>query len=561
MLPTFPPDREGMGIWQKKVRMKTNSMTLAMSVAVSMAVVPFTRCGAADELVAFGLTNRSINSAAIFLDPEYRDLRVTNLSSHGYKGVSVRLGQAESGLFFSPYTRASLVNANFMVGHAYGRSAGIERRLVSVYCERTDWANFPVTVDFLPLGTASKTVQAFVDHILIGEETYTSGAVTVSTSNDSNVGPRVNPFWRMPDGSVGVLLEFTSNPPIYLPSGRTVYANRLFIRANHPLFTVDYVSRVDVYGGGGLPEFSAIDERLGMFGRPHRALGGAVFTAKRNKLTISNCADAGTDGVTIELNASPAFQAQFQPVSLGSNGALFHVSATGTGVGGYRDVSSSFFGPLGIENHDGEKHLRLDAPDANPWSARVEVLDGAVLSGGFITTNSGFIGSFGTNDLDIISTGVAGGVEEQMAALTVEFRGPVTLTAGQHVLRGNIVRVSPVRLTDDIATFASFQVLACGVPPFTITGEIAAPAPPAALAIERFGTNVVVSWPGFVSNYTYLETANSLASGESWRYDFGDPLPFIRSQARTRFPVVPTQDSFFRLHNPYAQIFEPYVPD
>jgi hypothetical protein len=540
--------------------MKTILMNLAMAVAISIAAIPLTRCSAADEVVAFGLTNRSINSAAIFLDPEYRDLRVTDLSTLGYKGVSVRLGQAESGLFFSPYTRASLENNNFMAGHAYGRSAGIERRLVSVFCERTDWATFPVTVDFLPLGTVSKTVQIYVDHILVGEETYTNGSVTVLSSNDSNLGPRVNPFWRMPDGSVGVLLEFTSNPPIYLPSGRTTYASCIFIRANHPLFTVDYVSHVDVYGGGGLPEFSSIDERLGMFGRPHRALGGAVFAARKDMLTVGNCSDAGTDGVFVELNASPAFHAQFEPVSLGSNGALFHVSATGTGIGSYR-YGSTFFGPLGIENHDDEKRLRVDAPDANPWSARIEVLHDAVLSGSFITTNSGFVGSFGTNNLDIISAGVIGGEGDQLAALSVEFREPVTLTAGDHILHGNIVRISPVNLVDDIATFASFQVLACGVPPFTITNEIAAAMPPVALAIERAGTNVVVSWPAFASYYTYLETTHSLAPGEPWNYDSGQELPFIRSQARTRFPIVHTQDLFFRLHNPYAQIFEPYVPD
>jgi hypothetical protein len=104
-------------------------------------------------------------------------------------------------------------------------------------------------------------------------------------------------------------------------------------------------------------------------------------------------------------------------------------------------------------------------------------------------------------------------------------------------------------------------VLACDVPPFTITNEVAAAAPPVALAIERFGTNVVVSWPAFASYYSYLETASSLASEEPWRYVSGEELPFIRSQARTRFPLVTSSDSFFRLHNPYAQIFEPSTPD
>src|SRR5436189_3480121 len=130
--------------------MKTISTTLAIAATTLTALIPLTRCSAAEEITAFGLTNRSINSAAIFLDPEYHDLRVTNLSSLGYKGISVRLGQAESGLFFSPYTRASLQDDNFMIGHAYGRVDGITRRISSVFCRRDGYANYPVTVDFLP---------------------------------------------------------------------------------------------------------------------------------------------------------------------------------------------------------------------------------------------------------------------------------------------------------------------------------------------------------------------------------------------------------------------------
>src|SRR6185503_4925010 len=146
---------ESVFVFVRKVRMKTILMPWAMVVATSIAALHPTRCGAADEVVAFGLTNRSINSAAIFLDPEYHDLRVTNLSSLGYKGISVRLGRAESGLFFSPNTRASLQDDNFMIGHAYGRVDGITRRISSVYCRRDGYANYPVTVDFLPLGTVS----------------------------------------------------------------------------------------------------------------------------------------------------------------------------------------------------------------------------------------------------------------------------------------------------------------------------------------------------------------------------------------------------------------------
>ncbi len=534
-------------------------MRLGLAAAIAF---PLSHAAAAGETVAFGLTNKAINGTAVSYNSTDHELRVRELSEFGYKGLSVWLGQADSGLFFSPYTRSSPhEDGNFMFGHAFGRVGGIERRISSVYCERASWATFPVTVDFLPLGTRSKTVQIFLGHILVGEETYTNGAVTVSTSNSDSIAPRVNPFWRMPDGSVGVLLEFSGNPPITLPSGRYTYASRIFIRANNPLFTVDHVSRVDIYGGGGLTEFSAIDERLGAFGRAHRALGEAVFAAKKNKLTIANCADAGTDGVLIELDNSPEFSLGLKPVSLAAPGALFQVSASGTYYREYSSYSSSYLGPLGLENIEGEKRLRVDAPDTNAWQARLEVLDGNTLVGGFITTGSGHIGHFGTNDLEIIAAGVTGGLGHPFASLHLQFREPATLTSGPHVLRGNVVRLSTVGLTNDIDTFGSFQILACGVPPFTITNESAAPMPPVHLTIELAGTNVLVSKPVAVSPYTYLEMSGSTSSNSAWHYVSGQEARFNRSLSTKIIPFRPEGNAFFRLINPYVQISGPFNSD
>jgi len=532
-----------------------------MAVATVLVGLLPGRCDPADEVVVFGLTNRSINSAAVFLDPEYRELRVTNLSDFGSRGLSVSLGQADFGLFFSPYTHSSLENHNFMIGHAFGRVGGVERRLTSVFCERADWATYPVTVDFLPLGTLRKTVQIFVDHVFLGEETYTNGTITISTSNNDRIGPRVNPFWRMPDGSVGVLLEFTDKPPVTLPSGRSVYADQIFIRADNPESVVDYVSRVEVYGGGGLTEFSSIDERLGMFGLAHRALGAAVFRATEHELTLAGCADAATDGVLVELRHSPGFTAQFQPISISSNGALFQVSATATYD--YYDTHRpwDFFGPLGIESVAGEKLLRVDAPGTNGRPTLVEILDGANPVGGFITTNSGYAGSFGTNALEIHSAGVIGGMGEQAAALYLQLGEPAVFTNGQSELRGDVVRISPVGLTNDIGTFVSFQLLACGVAPFTITNEMALDPPPLTLGIERAGTNVLVSWPAYAAPYSYFETAGNLSPEAIWSGAYAEPLPFTRSRLLARFPIQPVTATFFRLANPYARLLEPLKPD
>ena len=514
---------------------------------------------AADESVLFGLTNRSIFGAVLTVDPDYPALHVSELSEFGYKGLSVRLGEAESGLYFSPSTRAEHNDDNFMIGHAYGRVGGLTRRISSVFCKRETWATYPVTVDFLPLGTVSKTAQFFVDGLLIGEETYTNGAVTVSTSNSEYVGPSVNPFWRNTDGSVGVLLEFTTRPPITLPSGRYVYADRIFIRANHPLFTVDYVSQVDIYGGGGLPEFSAINERLGAFGRPHRALGEVVFTAKKNKLTVAGCHDAGTDGVMIELNNNPSFRAQFQPVALSSNGAMFHISATGTHDRYHYYVPADYLGTAGVENHDGEKRLRAELSTFGLWDTRVEVLDGTNWVGQFDQPSSTFAGSFGTNELEIIAAGATGGSGDHSASLFLELREPATLTSGAYALRGNFFRLSRVNPTNDIGTFASFQVLACDVPSFTIVGETTATPPLLTLAIKHTATNIVVSWPAFGLGSVYFEAAESVAPDSFWGSVNAEPFTVERSRIVTRFPFSPAGSGFFRIRSPYAEIYSPYT--
>jgi hypothetical protein len=510
----------------------------------------------ADEVVAFGLTNRAIGEATIGIDPEFLDLLIANLDPSGQRGVSIQLGQADSGLFFSPYTHVDLNSDEAMSGDAFGWSDGVERRLVSVFCRRADWATYPVTVDFLPLGSAAKTVQVFIDQAFLGEETYTNGEVTVYTSNNDQIGPRVNPLWRGPDGSMGVLLEFTDNPPIMLPSGRYAYANRVLIRPENPTSKVDYVTRVDIYGGGSLPEFSSIDERLGMFGLPHRALGEALFLAAGNKLTLANCADAGTDGVMIELRNAAAFRVQFEPVSLETNGALFHVSASPTYDYYYPQDSANFLGPLGIDNASGEKLLRVDAG----WQVQVEVFDGETRVGGFVPEHGGYVGGLGTNQLVIVAAGASGAAGDQMAALYLQLREPATLTNAQVSLRGDRLRISPIYATNDVGTFVSFQVLACGVAPFTITNELASPSPRLELAIAPAGTNVVVSWPAYASRYSFLETIGLLSSEGHWSNAIGQNLPSIRSRTALAIPLQHEQNAFFRLRNPYAQIIDPAAP-
>ena len=145
-------------------------------------------------------------------------------------------------------------------------------------------------------------------------------------------GERVNPFWRMPDGGVGVLLEAGySYLDAYLPDGRRIYGNRIFFRAENPLFTVEHLTRVDIFAGGpSMNEFVALDERLGVFGRLHRGLGDVIFTAKNTRLKLDGLGGDSDSGVQIETGDVPSFEARVLPAPLGTNGARIELGAVGT---------------------------------------------------------------------------------------------------------------------------------------------------------------------------------------------------------------------------------------
>jgi len=105
-----------------------------------------------DTFVIFGLTNQAINGATLSLS-ENGFLHVDNLSDFGYRGISVNLGEAESGLFFSPQVAGFINDTNFMLGSAFGRISGLDRRICTVAGARNGWATYPVVVDFTPLGS------------------------------------------------------------------------------------------------------------------------------------------------------------------------------------------------------------------------------------------------------------------------------------------------------------------------------------------------------------------------------------------------------------------------
>src|SRR5439155_23652116 len=122
-------------------------------------------------------------------------------------------------------------------------------------------------------------------------------------------------------------LEITEYPfrfSIAGPFGEVPTGNHIFIWANNPTSSVEFVSNVDIVEGGGLENFTVMNARLGMFHRAHQALGEAIFRAANGKLAVGNSAAGSSDpslfaGALIEADDVARFDVAVEPIRLETN--------------------------------------------------------------------------------------------------------------------------------------------------------------------------------------------------------------------------------------------------
>jgi hypothetical protein len=288
--------------------------------------------------IVYGLTNSVIGYATLETPGGVTgQLNLTDLGPNGSDGVSLHLGQAESGVFISPYAD---IWGNFderwaLTGRAYGRVNGQNNLEISRLTARKPYyETYPVDVDLSGLGATNVTWMIWSNEVLVAVAQVDSPVGTVTFHTADHVGPRGNPFWRLPDGSVGALIELTTpsfeNTVISGPFGDDLNGNRVFVRANAPVRSAEYVSRVDLTVAGGLTSLSVVDERLGIFGRPHRALGTAVMLATIDRLQIDNLQTSNDQaGVFTELRPDLRFNYSFEPVLLTNTSAALTLLLNG----------------------------------------------------------------------------------------------------------------------------------------------------------------------------------------------------------------------------------------
>ena len=472
-------------------------------IGLAVVLTAWTVSGA-QSLVVHGLTYETIGNTNYSADAY--SFTVYNLSSNGTDGVSIHLGEADFGVFVYPTTDADPAAGNFMSGDVYGKVNGETNRLICRMRAHEEGDGYhPVEIDFSPMGATSFTYIAYERGLLVGTSTGQVGSLVVAGDYFNPLPPRVNPFWRLPDGSIGAIIEFidlksyTPYANIGVPGIAAGRIEQLFIRAEGVTNVVDFASRLDVFGGGGLEWFGIYDARLAAFGRAHKALPETLLQARSGKLTLAGTND--TPGVAIELQRAGRFEATLEAIEFGTNTALVLI-----GIG--RGCTNSGE-PLG------EARIAR-VGDVLTVSAHLDV--GGATNVQVVVYQSGLeVGrATGTNATVPASTRLIGaGLQARMAAalpqMAWRFEQSVSVVLPDHTsVQGDEVRF----LAGSDARFVFLETMALqasGLASFTIAAESEQSAERPTLAIQRWTYDLELSWED--PNRAYLvETASNMTS-------------------------------------------------
>jgi hypothetical protein len=489
-------------------------------------------------LTALGLFNVPIGSATTLEVIDNGVLFVGNTEDGA--GVSVHLGEADSGIFLYPLT-GYLYEGDAMEGKAYGRVSGATNQFISSVRGRHNGNQSAiVTVDFTSLGATRLSV--FVGERLLGRISNSVASIWVQ---GNGYGCRANPWWRLPDGSFGALIELAESgnwasipeikieepvvetpttPPQILPpgtipptipptiptptggSGESVPGTCLFIRPDDPTNTVEFVSRVDVTSYG-IGSFCLTDARLGAFYQRHKALGQATLDAAGGRLTLRNFVSVSNieDGVFVELPGVSTFNVELLPLELPGTNSTLLISGFGTSL----LQPFSDLGAVRIDNHNGV--LQIGAELGASPQTEIQVRSEGAPVGSITVSNDAAVVSLSGNPR-ITGCALLARTMSTQPGIAVRVDRPTTFTASNgETFVGDEVRMlaSETVFFDSID---SFVMVASELPSFTITAETASVEPPPELAIAHLANGVVLSWPDPNRSY-YVEAAAALADG------------------------------------------------
>lgn len=514
---------------------------------------------AADEAFTSGLKHSIITNAVFSTEGDPLSVINTGYSEgggsnyiYGTFGASIHLGAVDAGVIVSFH--CDRIDGSAMDGVSYGTVGGITNALIgSVTGERTGYGNYPIHVDFSPIGATSYTYQLFFHDLKTLVLTNAGPDSVVDVGNSGANNPRINPIWL--NGShVGVSVDFDYQLTDFHVPGFHAYASRMVILAENPTNIVEQVSRVDVFGRNGLPAFTIQNERLGKFGLYHQALGNVRFHVTPSQLTVSNIDASVLQGMLTELPRVQTFRAAVLPRDLTNETFLFLASFTGLSS---LTSDLKFLGDVLFSRQS--NGVSLSATVGGASEAVTRVFASGVLAGS-IVANDGEIGTIHGTNFVLTSYAAAATQSNEVAYIGFRFTNTITLSnAGGTILTGDELRVSTTPPDETIEALTAIAFTGLNLDQITITEiETFAPPPePLRLKFIRDESILRLSWP-YSSDFD-LVTKADLADPE-WQYAGSSTHTNSRAYYETSGTNGPRQ--FFQLKHYYSDyLFTPLGDD
>jgi hypothetical protein len=482
-------------------------------------------------------------------------------------GVTVHLGEAESGLFAYPddagaLYEAYLVDIEFsgyrLEGLAYGSVDGLTNRSISsLWVTRVGWGQYMMSVDFTPLGATGYTYEVFSDGHRTLVATNQGSCSGVSTYDiEPGVPPRANPVWRLTDG-IGAVIEFPRATRIFVCGGASGVGERFVIRPEGATSRVDYVSRVDIVGSDGLPRFGIQDERIGMFGLAHRALGSVAFAAAKDELTLTGfdtSTNQGMQGVMVEVPRGLRWEGAMHPLTLSNDHSAVLLSAAGTSS---TNLFGTFYGPAGVGRTNGTGNLLADFSELSATGVIVEAISQGVVTGRVIVPVMGSLGTLGATNPTIVSCSAGAWNDDVAAWFSFKLAEPTTFTTDAGLqLSGDEFRLSPAESGEAVGTLKHVVLHGVGLERLTLTNELSQvePVPPLALDIRPKDAGVTMSWP--VTPDYHLVSKNDLSSG-AWGYAGVRGYHYADFRLHAVVTNLTNAARFYRLEHDYEYYIRP----
>ncbi len=455
-----------------------------------MVGLPSVAAASGNTFIAFGLTNAPLGDAQITIQGETILVSSPNSGSRdlaaqgpvpagaagigqfapGSFGVSIQLGEADSGIWAYPYHNGYFNDGAFLIGEAFGEVDGQpDQPVCALLARRESEGNHSVQADFSMIGAPTQVFEIYSGETLMISVTNAGGAAIIHTYGES--GPRANPFWRLRDGSIASVVELSGRAYISLPGNDDTgaYGDRLIIRAVSPASQVSFVSRVDVTGGG-LSHFLITEARLGMFYHAHLALGPTLLNAAGGKLQVAN-SGAGTQGpagpghgVAIELEGLSRFDVSLLPLDLGSNGTI-----TAGAVATVNQIAGEFLGYAGVRSSNGVLSAFASLSALEPEMEIAVYHDGCLAGSAQAASSLATVGLSGNPKITSLGATTQGLRNRAGLAITLAAATAITLPGGA-VMDGNEIRFqASAGLPIDRLT--SFHLLVSDLSAFTIWHE------------------------------------------------------------------------------------------